>query len=129
MQAKHGIRQGGPISPYLFAFIMEYLQRNLHQMQLNPDLNHHSKCEKLELTNLMFADDVLLFSKGDYISMDLTLRAFSLFAKSTCMKNNSAKSKMYLGGVDANKKLIILHKYGFSKVSLLFKYLWGSPLM
>lgn len=45
--AKRGIRKGDPIFPYLFDMLMEYLQRRLHQMQLNPDFNHHLKCEKI----------------------------------------------------------------------------------
>lgn len=96
-------------------------------MHLNPYYNHHWNCENLQLTNLMFAYDILLFSVGDFIYMDLMLQTFSLFAKSTGMKINFAKSKMFFGNVEANEKHLILNKYGFSECSFPFKYL-GIPL-
>jgi len=43
MKAQRGVREGDPISPYLFVIIMEYLDRVLYKMQRNPDYNHHAK--------------------------------------------------------------------------------------
>ena len=76
LQAKRGLRQGDPMSPLLFVIVMEYLNRILYDMQKNPNFNHHAKCEKLSITNLAFADDLLLFSRGDPISVDLMVKAF-----------------------------------------------------
>ncbi|XP_056686064.1 uncharacterized protein [Spinacia oleracea] len=63
--AKKGLRQGDPMSPFLFAIGMEYLTRHLKQLQTQPDFNFHPKCEKLAITHLMFADDLLMFSRAD----------------------------------------------------------------
>lgn len=41
--AKKGLRQGDPVSPFLFAIGMEYLSRCLAELQANPDFNYHPK--------------------------------------------------------------------------------------
>lgn len=61
MQAKRSLRQGDPISPLLFV-IMMVLNRCLQRMQKNHNFNFHTKCERLGLTNLCFADDLLMFA-------------------------------------------------------------------
>lgn len=75
--AKKGLRQGDPMSPFLFAIGMEYLSRCLHELKFVPDFNFHPKCEKMGLTHLMFADDLLMFSRADEQSMTLLFQAFT----------------------------------------------------
>ncbi|CAK8578548.1 unnamed protein product [Lathyrus sativus] len=127
MKAKRGVRQGDPISPYLFVIVMEYLNRVLCRMQQNPDFNHHVKCEKLSITHLTFADDILLFSRGDTRSVEIMMEAICNFTKATGLMLNATKSRIYFGGVEENVKDAILQKTLFVEGSLPFKYL-GVPL-
>ncbi|CAK8536134.1 unnamed protein product [Lathyrus sativus] len=127
IQAKRGLRQGDPISPILFVIIMEYLNRCFRKMQKNPNFNHHAKCEKLHITNLSFADDLLLFSRGDCMSVELLMEAFNGFSDSTGLKLNPAKCKIYFGGVDADTKQNIINITNFREGPFPFRYL-GVPL-
>ncbi|GFZ21489.1 similar to CYCLIN D3;2 [Actinidia rufa] len=63
-KGKRGLRQGDPLSPYLFVICLEYLSRALGSLRDNPDFNFHPKCGGLKITHLAFADDLVLFSRG-----------------------------------------------------------------
>lgn len=127
MQAKRGIRQGDPMSPMLFVIIMEYMHRTLVKMQQNPDFNHHSKCEKIGLTNLTFADDVLLFCRGDSKSVSMMMETIRKFSDSTGLKVNPAKCQMFFGGMDGCSKENLRRITDFAEGKLPVRYL-GVPL-
>jgi hypothetical protein len=60
-----GVRQGDPLSPYLFLACMEYISRMLNQSTQHTDFNFHPKCSALGVSHLAFADDVLLLCRCD----------------------------------------------------------------
>ncbi|CAK8534098.1 unnamed protein product [Lathyrus sativus] len=125
--ARRGVRQGDPLSPLLFVIIMEYLNRLLFRMQRNLDFNHHVRCERLQLTHLTFADDLLLFSRGDIVSIEIMQRTVNSFLDSTGMKVNPTKSKVYFGSVSDSVKQSILNFTAYDEGSLPFRYL-GVPV-
>ncbi|XP_058725382.1 uncharacterized protein LOC131596669 [Vicia villosa] len=126
-QAQRGIRKGYPISPLLFMLIMEYLTRLIDRMQLDPNFNHHPKCEKVKMTNLTFADDILLFCREDAISGQMMLQTMHKFSTSTSMVMDPNKCKIYFGGLNFDDRVIMKHVSGFQEGDYPFRYL-GVPL-
>ncbi|XP_021729346.1 uncharacterized protein LOC110696366 [Chenopodium quinoa] len=125
--AKKGLRQGDPMSPFLFAIGMEYLSRCLDEFRLTPDFNFNPRCEKLNLTHMMFADDLLMFSKADSVSVKLLFQAFLKFSGALELSANLDKSEVYFGGVSVDVQTELKELLGVSQGSIPFRYL-GVPL-
>ncbi|KAL0287135.1 UNVERIFIED_CONTAM: Retrovirus-related Pol polyprotein from type-1 retrotransposable element R2 [Sesamum radiatum] len=74
-----GLRQGDPMSPYLFVLVMEVLTLLLQQrIEQNGGFSYHWECEGVQLFQLGFVDDLLLFSKADPNSVRLFKEASRL---------------------------------------------------
>lgn len=127
MKAARGIRQGDPISPFLFVLVMEYMNRLLYKMQKMGGYKHHPKCKMMELTHLTFADDILIFTKGDKKAVETMIQTLQVFYDSTGLVMNPAKCNVYMGAVDGNTKQQILEITGFKEGKFPFRYL-GVPL-
>ncbi|XP_062104076.1 uncharacterized protein LOC133815236 [Humulus lupulus] len=125
--SKRGLRQGDPISPLLFVLGMEYLSRILSKVGTLSGFKYHDKCSNLKLNHLCFADDLLIFCHGDYVSILLMLRGLKLFSSSSGLVPNSDKSAIYYHGMPEAVVDRVLEVSGFSRSHLPFRYL-GIPI-
>ncbi|XP_074315270.1 uncharacterized protein LOC141651455 [Silene latifolia] len=88
-----------------------------------PGFKYHPLCRGIKLTHLMFADDLLLFCKGDIKSVIIMLEVFHCFSSASGLTISSEKSDIILNGIDDDTVGAILDHTGFKKGSLPFKYL------
>lgn len=127
---QRGLRQGDPLSPYLFVLCMEHLaiqiQRLVDEGSWKPI---HITKEGIEISHLFFVDDVLLFSQANKGQMELIAKTIHDFCVVSGMKVNLEKSRMFCSkNVDQNVQQELSTILGISRASNLGKYL-GIPLL
>ncbi|XP_074297198.1 uncharacterized protein LOC141627896 [Silene latifolia] len=83
----------------------------------------HPLCKRIGLTHLCFADDLILFCKGDRASIELMINAFHFFSKASGLKLNKEKSNFYANGVDEGLLKEVEVTTGMCRGSVPFKYL------
>ncbi|KAK9665053.1 hypothetical protein RND81_14G087100 [Saponaria officinalis] len=126
-KGRSDIRQGDPLSPYVFVLSMEILSRYLRRVCRAPNVSLHPKCAKLNLTHLIFADDLMIFTRGDVPSVKVVKEAMEGFARWFGLYANLSKTEIFFGGVGSSIKAEILDCTGFVEGQFPVRYL-GLPL-
>ncbi|XP_074305620.1 uncharacterized protein LOC141640841 [Silene latifolia] len=122
-KGQRGRRQGDPLSPFIFTICLEYLSRILRVVQKLEKYKFHPLCNRVKLSHLCFADDLILFCKGDRASVKLLFKSFEYFSKASGLVMNKGKSNIYCNGIDDKliKELELM--FGIKRGTVPFKYL------
>lgn len=124
-----GLRQGDPMSPYLFTMVMEVLTLIIkRQIHGDEEFQYHWRCEELELTHLCFVDDLLLFCHGDMYSAAVLRAALDEFRNVSGLEVNMNKSTTFFGNVKSSTQAHISEVMPFNVGTLPVRYL-GVPLL
>ncbi|GJW96848.1 RNA-directed DNA polymerase, eukaryota, reverse transcriptase zinc-binding domain protein, partial [Tanacetum coccineum] len=92
------LRQGDPMSPYLFTLIMKVLNLLLKRRIDNINtFQYHFGCRKLKITHICFADDILMFSHGDKASVKLLKDTIENLGKFQDFSQIITKVLLFLG--------------------------------
>ena len=97
-RGKTGLRQGDPISPLLFAVVMNVLSYMLNRGAEDGIFSYHPGCAGVKLTHLAFADDLLIFLEGTETSLAGIFTVLSQFEKFSGLEVNMAKTSMFSSG-------------------------------
>ncbi|KAJ0615163.1 putative RNA-directed DNA polymerase [Helianthus annuus] len=128
-KGSRGLRQGDPVSPYLFTLVMEILTAILqHSVRIDSSFKFHNRCERQQIINLCFADDLFIFSKGEIASARCIMKSLETFANMSGLFPSVQKSTVYFSNVPSYVKNAILNIMPFKEGSLPVKYL-GVPLI
>ncbi|XP_074341936.1 uncharacterized protein LOC141679333 [Apium graveolens] len=94
-----GLRQGDPISPYIFALCMNILSCILNNTPQG--FKYHWRFKELKLTHLFFADDVLFFSHGSRQSVQHIMDSITTFSDWSGLVPSISKSTSFLCNCDS----------------------------
>ncbi|XP_021991414.1 uncharacterized protein LOC110888182 [Helianthus annuus] len=125
---KRGLRQGDPLSPYLFTLVMEVLTLLLQKAALHPSFKFHANCPKQKIISVSFADDLFIFSHGDSTSVKHLKDALVKFTNISGLVPSPSKSTVFFGNVPRYVKDQILEILPFQEGTLPVRYL-GVPLI
>ncbi|XP_074266271.1 uncharacterized protein LOC141588743 [Silene latifolia] len=90
-----GIRQGDPLSPYLFILCMEALSTLIHQSCDDSDWSPFPLGKGgASFSHLLFADDILLFGRASEKNLCAVQDTLHTFCSSSGQKINFSKSKL-----------------------------------
>lgn len=99
-KGSRGLCQGYPMSPYLFTLVMEVLtlllKRNVEE---DGRFDFHPKCRKQKIINICFADDLIMFARGNAHSAGILIKTLNEFKLVSGLSPSLPKSTAFFSNV------------------------------
>ncbi|GFZ21562.1 hypothetical protein Acr_29g0007240 [Actinidia rufa] len=109
---------------------MRHARRTRHTplttLKRNPNFNFHPKCAEINIAHLAFADDLILFARGDPISVKLSIGCLKKFEECSWLCTNESKSNVFMAGICSEDIEEIKSITGFRMGEFPLRYLGAS---
>ncbi|KAL0012167.1 hypothetical protein SO802_007275 [Lithocarpus litseifolius] len=124
-----GLRQGDPLSPYIFILCMDFLSQLIEEKCSSKSWKPvRASRGGLAFSHLFFADDLVLFAKANQENCVVIRKVLDLFCSRSGQSVSGAKSRVYFSpNVDRARKEELCDILGFQSTPNLGKYL-GIPI-
>eukprot|EP00253_Pinus_taeda_P028233 PITA_28233 len=122
-----GIRQGDPLSPFLFVLMAEGLRRHIKQALHSHQIKGISVHNSPLTSHHQFVDDMMLFGYPSAQEAHHLKSLLSDFSEASGMQVNGSKSQIFFLHTPPSVKIAVSNILGFNAASLPTKYL-GAPL-
>ena len=128
IKPSRGLRQGDPLSPYLFLVCAMGLQGLLHKAESEGLIRGVSICKNGPcVSHLFFADNSVLFSRAKESECQVILDILSIYEKGSRQKINRDKTNIFFSSnTNHDLQARIQHLFGVPSIRQHEKYL-GLP--
>ena len=130
IKPSRGIRQGDPLSPYLFLVCSEGLHRMIQRASCNGDIKGVSICcNGPKLTHLFFANDSLLFYRATIQECRNVMEILATYERVLGQRLNRDKTTLFFSKSTAlDHQIQIMEELGVLELKQYKEYL-GLPAM
>nr|GFB86343.1 RNA-directed DNA polymerase, eukaryota [Tanacetum cinerariifolium] len=102
-QFHKGLKQGDPLSPFLFILVMESLHVSFQRVLDAGLFNGISLDSSLQISHLFYADDAIFMGQWSQCNIDTIIRVLDVFYRASGLRINMNKSNLMGISVDSNK--------------------------
>ncbi|GKA88475.1 RNA-directed DNA polymerase, eukaryota, reverse transcriptase zinc-binding domain protein [Tanacetum coccineum] len=120
---RRGLKQGDPLSPFLFILVMESLHLSFQNVVDEGLFKGVSVGSSLQLSHLFYADDVIFMGQWSESNIITIVHALDCFHKASGLRMNLQKSKLLGIAVEDEKVSRAAMKMGCCTLKTPFSYL------